>query len=438
MADKWNKRKRVSLGTRKDVLLRCSFRCTWPGCLNLAADLHHLILRSKGGRDAHDNLIGLCRPCHKRVHYDNCQIYDAELDRWLKPLDAAKCWLARQMQHCPVRLDEVRRSILFEEVEHAIESTESMIHHSQAIYNSYHWSAYEVFLKAAWGYLSDNSQVNSRLGAILLLKMVQLYRRRPGQAFQKAARRKLVQLKSLLPSLGKSDHVSWMRGVVGYEEAYMRFLEAAGNKSTEKLFESSAELEQHCGRRIGHLVSKAQMAVSGIRGTSGIGADLEKQRVKLLTAQNEMASIEGPLSESWVNLSIPVHLAYIDLVQQRYDEVIHAMVPMAKKGVGAALWYSGIAKIRSGEEENRLADLERAPRRYYQDCVTEHRTALLVGFGDAHALSDNHTDAKAAYAEAVRQPANMDNQEAIKIARRRLDAMSLGRVIRSHDDIYFG
>jgi len=50
------------------MLLRCFFQCTWPGCTNLAADLHHVLLRSLGGSDEGSNLIGLCKSCHRKLH----------------------------------------------------------------------------------------------------------------------------------------------------------------------------------------------------------------------------------------------------------------------------------------------------------------------------------------------------------------------------------
>ena len=96
---------RWPIKTRKNVLLRCFFRCTWPGCLNLASDMHHVILRSEGGSDAHDNVIGFCQTCHRRAHNDKSLIYDDELNCWLEPLDMAKRWLARQIQQGPLRLD---------------------------------------------------------------------------------------------------------------------------------------------------------------------------------------------------------------------------------------------------------------------------------------------------------------------------------------------
>lgn len=399
--------------------------------------MHHVILRSEGGSDAHDNVIGFCQTCHRRAHNDKSLIYDDELNCWLEPLDMAKRWLARQIQHCPVRLDRLTQSILFEEVKAAVKSTDSMFYHSQAVYNKNHWSAYEVFLKAAWNYLRDNSQDKSRIGAILLLKMVQLYRRRSGRAFQRAARRKFGQLKSLLGSLDKSDRISWILGEVAYEEAYMRFLEAAGSKETVNLFENSVEQERRGGRRMGYSISNAQMIVSSGRLMMEAGSHLEKQRIQLLRVQNDMASIEGMLSNSWVNLTIPVHLAHIDLREGKYDRVIQVMAPMAEKSNGRALWYSGIAKMRSGEKESGIVDLELARRKLYEDCITERRAALLVGLGDAYLLLDNIPAAKKTYKEAIRQPTHMDNQKAIEVAQRRLDNSSLGHVIDSHDTIYF-
>lgn len=37
-------------------------------CHNLAVDIHHIIYKSRGGKDEIENLIALCRDCHNLAH----------------------------------------------------------------------------------------------------------------------------------------------------------------------------------------------------------------------------------------------------------------------------------------------------------------------------------------------------------------------------------
>jgi hypothetical protein len=39
------------------------------GChYNIAVDVHHVLFRSRGGKDAIENLVGVCRKCHNAAH----------------------------------------------------------------------------------------------------------------------------------------------------------------------------------------------------------------------------------------------------------------------------------------------------------------------------------------------------------------------------------
>jgi hypothetical protein len=54
---------------RRTVLVRDQRRCQVPGCRNARfLDLHHLELRSEGGRHSLDNIVCLCGAHHRAVH----------------------------------------------------------------------------------------------------------------------------------------------------------------------------------------------------------------------------------------------------------------------------------------------------------------------------------------------------------------------------------
>ncbi len=53
---------------RRRVLERDGWRCQRCGRRD-RLEVHHLEHRSRGGRDANDNLIVLCRECHELIHH---------------------------------------------------------------------------------------------------------------------------------------------------------------------------------------------------------------------------------------------------------------------------------------------------------------------------------------------------------------------------------
>ncbi|MHB8882635.1 MAG: HNH endonuclease [Thermodesulfovibrionales bacterium] len=430
-------RKKWSLKIRQDVLLRCFFRCTRPGCNNLAQDLHHVVLWSKGGSDLSSNIIGLCKKCHIEVHTRTQPVYHAERDNWLSPLAEANLWLAQQIENCPVRLDNITRSVLFEEVEKATCSLDAMNHHSQAIYSRNHWCTYEVFLKAAWAFLCEEKRDSNLVAAVLLLKMVQLYRRRPGKEYQKAAQKHLLKLKSLLSALDNSVESNWIRGVVGYEEAYIAFLRGATSIDTEALFRASENLEKLYGRKIGLFVSRAQMIVARMRRLALSGSHIVSNQNDLLKIQDNLSGYSDGLSKSWVDYSIPVHLAYGDLVQGKNKKAEERIAGLASQGVATSLWYRGVARLRMGELAIGTTDLVEARRAFYRDGQSERRSNLLVALGDAFILAERKEDARSAYSEALKQPEAMDNYDARQVARVRILNLNEGQYINNPTDIYF-
>jgi len=67
------------------VRLRDGARCRRCGVsvLNVPADLHHRLMRSRGGKHTPANLAVLCRPCHSDVHTGDT--IQSARDGWLLP-----------------------------------------------------------------------------------------------------------------------------------------------------------------------------------------------------------------------------------------------------------------------------------------------------------------------------------------------------------------
>ena len=61
-------RKAIPLATKREVLIEAGYRCGVPTCRAFTIDIHHIIERSKGGKDTSENLIALCPTCHTRYH----------------------------------------------------------------------------------------------------------------------------------------------------------------------------------------------------------------------------------------------------------------------------------------------------------------------------------------------------------------------------------
>jgi hypothetical protein len=49
---------------RHEVLKRKAGLCSVPGCSRAAVHVHHIVFRSRGGKDAKENQVGLCMPHH--------------------------------------------------------------------------------------------------------------------------------------------------------------------------------------------------------------------------------------------------------------------------------------------------------------------------------------------------------------------------------------
>jgi hypothetical protein len=55
---------------RREVLRRDRFRCQAAGCGRTRfLEVHHRVMRSRGGPDALDNMLVVCAPCHRALHH---------------------------------------------------------------------------------------------------------------------------------------------------------------------------------------------------------------------------------------------------------------------------------------------------------------------------------------------------------------------------------
>lgn len=62
---------------RAAVEARSGGLCEWPSCPNHATDLHHLRMRSQGGKHTETNLVHICAPHHRHIHDHPAQSYES-------------------------------------------------------------------------------------------------------------------------------------------------------------------------------------------------------------------------------------------------------------------------------------------------------------------------------------------------------------------------
>lgn len=66
---KQSKRNEFNNKVRKEILERDNGQCQM--CLGKGEEIHHIFLKSRGGRGVFTNGLTLCHNCHRRVHDDN-------------------------------------------------------------------------------------------------------------------------------------------------------------------------------------------------------------------------------------------------------------------------------------------------------------------------------------------------------------------------------
>lgn len=63
------KRNEFSTKVRKQILERDNYHCQM--CKGRGEEIHHVFLKSRGGRGVFTNGLTLCGSCHRKVHNDN-------------------------------------------------------------------------------------------------------------------------------------------------------------------------------------------------------------------------------------------------------------------------------------------------------------------------------------------------------------------------------
>ncbi len=64
----------LSKRTISKLMKRAKFSCSMCGWNKTSLDLHHIVYRSIGGGDKHQNLIALCPNCHRMAHEEKYSI----------------------------------------------------------------------------------------------------------------------------------------------------------------------------------------------------------------------------------------------------------------------------------------------------------------------------------------------------------------------------
>ena len=416
-------RKPWTQATRREVLLRCCFRCTLclelAGDFNFVSDLHHGVLRSEGGLDSPNNLLGLCRRCHEWVHKDKGR---EELARRL---------LAKQIEESRVRIDPVARSVLFEEVEKAAQSHVTMRNHTTLVYASNSWNNYEVFLKAAWAFLESEGWTKDKTATVLLYHFVNLYRRRPGKRYNRAAGRFLQRLKKTYSALPDRAGLEWLEPKILYQEGYLHFLSDAASLVALGMFNRSAEFEASQDSPVGRAISAAQATAVRLRQ----GEDVEEDLRSCLDALADTTDLDGI---RWYTQNMPIHRGCVALMKGDYTLAAELVKPITavdssesvEQGSrpAKALYVLGLATFQVNETPDEAIQLLEASRKsYWASALAEGRGSVMVSLGDAYWSAGDRGKAAERYREALSQPAHMDNQRALAIAERRLADLQDGR-----------
>lgn len=425
-----------SYGIRRDVLLRNSFRCVLD-CDELAGDIHHVEPRARGGTDERANLLGLCDYHHKWVHKYEGVLCERHPDtgKLITRLDLAKYYLAKQIEKPGVRVSEIHRIELFQEVEKSTATPEDFWNQWHPVYNRNYWSAYDVFLKAAWNHLREHGANCSPVGAMILYRRLWLYRRRSGKFG--AARSMEKRLTTLLNDL-RDPSIEWLRGKVEYELAYMDFMQTPFNPSVWRRFECSAYLEKKVGNKSGELVSHATALMVRMQAEK---TPLFDDFLKVLDSLSEQSD---PLANRWCKYNLPYLMAIGEVISggERAMEKLVSMLPDAMGHLTAEDEMEALAKEVAGYHLWQQGEVERCVQMYESARTiknrigqAEGRSGVTVALGDAYACQGRWDDARRMWELAKGEAPEFLNRRSQQVALSRLKEENSPR--RKFDKMHF-
>lgn len=416
------RKKRISYTVRKEVILRCFFRCTYRDCTDIAEDLHHVLLESKGGSTEAPNLLGLCKRHHKWVH--GSQIGDDELD--VVPKDEtrykmAELWLAEQIDHCNARLDGETRVAMLNEIRFGMSSPPAFFNHTVSVRNRYHWRTYEIFLKAALQYNREMGNRDPAIVCTILYRLAELYRRRPGH--QSAASRVIGRFRRTVNAVRPKGFRAWLEAKIKFEEAYLAYMADFGSERTRHLLNLAVWLAKGQEMILEALITKAIMEVAEMRAGADIGDRLFRLQDRLVT-EAERKTETAAHAQTWAYEQIPIHVAHNLLALERKG-IIEALGALThNKDNMLAAYVAGVAYMDDGNYEKGIESLKVAKNLYFNFGQSEGRASVLVTLGDAYSMLGDRTESIRWYTNAARQAPQTDNSAAVDTARDRLSNLS--------------
>ncbi|MDD5451382.1 MAG: hypothetical protein PHT49_05750 [Desulfovibrionales bacterium] len=333
----------------------------------------------------------------------------------------ANSWLTEQIHAYPARVENELRVNLLNEVRLASRSTDMLFNHTISVRNKNHWRTYEIFLKAALEYNREMSWFELSNECVLLYRLAELYRRRPG--YQNAAKRLIRQFNRQVKAITSTGTRAWLLSKVLYEEAYMAYMANCKTKAAHDLLENAKKMARHQGMEVGALISETIMAVAEMRK----GADV---RNRLLRLQDRLAAEAdnkdddlATLALTWADIQIPIHLAWNSLVLgQDAIACLESIIHYNPNGT-QALYLAGVAYMDNRDYSKGLEFLIKAKNNYYNSGQGEGRAAVLVALGDAYQKIGETKESVRWYTNALRQSPQTDNLLEMAVARERLKSI---------------
>lgn len=122
--------------TIKKIIKRLQLKCCNCGWNEAPGDIHHIIQRSKGGSDEHDNLAYICPNCHRMVH-NNIQITLIPLSEYIGD-DWKEFYFPEKAGIKKLTVKEDRENRRREKIQ-KIESLKALILQSNIDFSKYGW-----------------------------------------------------------------------------------------------------------------------------------------------------------------------------------------------------------------------------------------------------------------------------------------------------------